>query len=656
MLTFVIIISTGIWIIFMVISAKHTFFTLLISYLLIGCSYKQVEKMNQQKIEQAKAIQSKQLASTQPQGKFAVYQVFTRLFGNKNTTNKPWGTIADNGVGKFSDINDKALLGIKELGISHVWYTGVPHHGVINDYTQYGISNDDPDVIKGRAGSPYAVKDYYNVNPDLADDPANRLSEFEALITRTHQHNLKVIIDIVPNHVARGYRSLSKPAGVADFGEHDNTQVEYAKHNNFYYVVGEDFKVPKVENNKQPLGGENHPLANNKFFESPAKWTGNGARKAQPHFNDWYETVKINYGVKPDGSYDFPRLPENYRFKNYQQHFDFWQGVDVPNSWIKFKDIALYWLDKGVDGFRYDMSEMVPVEFWSYLNSTIKLKKPDAFLIAEIYNPDQYRNYIQLGKIDYLYDKVDFYDRIKDIIQGKGNTDNLEQIQQRYADIEQHLLHFLENHDEQRIASPDFAGNAINAMPAAVVSTLISRSPTLIYFGQEVGEDGSEETGFGDPTRTTIFDYAGVPAHQRWMNGGKFDGAMLSQDEAQLRDFYQRLMKVSRYNPAMNGNYVSLHHINRKQLSTYNHKHFAFARSSKKDKLVVIANFDSSHDYSFSLKLPATLIQDWQLTSGDYLLTELLYGKQAILEVNKDLTAYIKVNLKPLESLVYRLN
>ncbi len=221
-------------------------------------------------------------------GKPVVYQVFTRLFGNTNTTNKPWGTIKENGVGKFSDITDTALKEIKELGVSHIWYTGVPHHDVITDYTKFGISQDDPDVVKGRAGSPYAVKDYYSVDPDLADNPANRLAEFEALIMRTHANDMRVIIDIVPNHVARNYHSLAKPDERADFGENDETSVEYARDNNFYYVVGQDFKVPKTTGHYQPLGGEFHDLADGKFFESPAKWTGNGSRKAQPDENDWY--------------------------------------------------------------------------------------------------------------------------------------------------------------------------------------------------------------------------------------------------------------------------------------------------------------------------------------------------------------------------------
>ncbi|WP_372649767.1 alpha-amylase family glycosyl hydrolase, partial [Draconibacterium sp.] len=215
-----------------------------------------------------------------PQGKYVVYQVFTRLFGNTNTTNKPWGTIEENGVGKFNDFTDRALEEIKSMGVTHIWYTGVPHHDVITDYTEYGISNDDPDVVKGRAGSPYAVKDYYNVNPDLAIDPANRLAEFEALIERTHKHGMKVIIDIVPNHVARNYQSISKPEEVSDFGENDDTSVEYKRDNNFYYIPGEAFQVPEFLNGYQPLGGDDHPLSDGKFDENPAKWTGNGARLA----------------------------------------------------------------------------------------------------------------------------------------------------------------------------------------------------------------------------------------------------------------------------------------------------------------------------------------------------------------------------------------
>lgn len=587
----------------------------------------------------------------QPAGKVVLYQMFTRLFGNTNSTNQPWGTIEQNGVGKFNDINEAALKGIKELGASYVWYTGILHHAVIRDYSAYGISLDDPDVVKGRAGSPYAVKDYYSVNPDLAVDPAKRLEEFQALINRTHAQGLKVIIDIVPNHVARHYQSLHKPEGVEDFGANDDTSVEYKRDNNFYYVVGQPFQVPVAQNGYQPLGGEAHPLSDGKFDENPAKWTGNGSRLAQPDFNDWYETVKVNYGVKPDGSYDFDTLPADYADKSVQEHAAFWQGKDVPNSWLKFRDIAFYWLDKGVDGFRFDMAEMVPVEFWSFLNSSIKTKNPKAFLLAEVYNPKLYRDYIRLGKMDYLYDKVEMYDSLKLVMQGKGSTDAIASVQQGMADIEHHMLHFLENHDEQRIAAPEFAGDANKAKPAMVVSALISSSPTMLYFGQEVGEAGALDSGFGDPSRTTIFDYAGVPAHQNWLNDGKFDGGKLTAEQKQLREFYATLMTLSATEAVFNGAYQELHSIN-KSTTGYSDSTYAFTRFDDKTKVIVASNFSTTAT-SFALKLPADLLQQWKLSSGDIELKDMLSERKATLKVAGD-AATVQIDLAALESVVLK--
>ena len=68
----------------------------------------------------------------------------------------------------------------------------------MTDYRAFGIERDDPDVVKGRAGSPYAIKDYYDIDPDLAVDVNHRMAEFESLVDRTHQHGMKVIIDFVP--------------------------------------------------------------------------------------------------------------------------------------------------------------------------------------------------------------------------------------------------------------------------------------------------------------------------------------------------------------------------------------------------------------------------------------------------------------------------
>jgi len=587
-------------------------------------------------------------------GKPVIYQVITRLFGNRNNTNKPWGSITENGVGKFSDFTDEALEGIREFGVSHIWYTGIPHHALIHDYTEFGISNDDPDVVKGRAGSPYAVKDYYNVNPDLAQNPARRLQEFSELVEKTHLHGMKVIIDIVPNHVARHYQSVSKPLGVTDFGETDNTSVEYDRDNNFYYIVGESFEVPVFKDGYQPLGGESHPLADGEFDESPAKWTGNGTRKAQPDFDDWYETIKVNYGVRPDGSYDFERLPDEYRNRNYHEHYVFWQDREVPDSWKKFRDIALYWLDFGVDGFRYDMAEMVPLEFWSYLNSAIKQRNPGATLIAEVYNPDLYRDYISLGKMDFLYDKVDFYDNMKLIMQETAPTSSLLPIIDAYSDIDQHMLHFLENHDEQRIASPGFAGDASKGKPAMVVSSLIGKSATLLFFAQALGEDAQGDAGFGDPTRTTLFDYWSVPSLQRWINDGRFDGGQLIEQEKSLREFYVKLLSFSANSPSLNSEYTDLHQYNLENTPNYDERLFSFSRWGGDEKLFVISNFSASTSYSLDLGIPLQLVDSWQLPDGRHELLEILSGKSYELMVDQN-DAIIQIQLTPLQSKIFQL-
>lgn len=586
--------------------------------------------------------------------KAVVYQVFTRLFGNKNTTNKPWGTIEENGVGKFNDFTDKALQEIKKLGVTHVWFTGVPHHDVIRDYTKYGISNDDPDVVKGRAGSPYAVKDYYNVNPDLAVNPAKRLQEFEALIKRTHSNGLKVIIDIVPNHIARNYHSLSNPKGVKDFGADDDTSVEYKRDNNFYYIPGKAFEVPTSDTYK-PLNGEKNPLIDGKFKEFPAKWTGNGSREAKPDINDWYETVKVNYGIKPDGSKDFPELPEGFDKKDFKAHYEFWQGKDVPDSWKKFRDIALYWVAKGVDGFRYDMAEMVPYEFWSYMNAAIKMQDSDAFLLAEVYNPKEYRNYINLGLMDYLYDKVETYDHLKAVIQGNALPDALSDIQSNMIDIEHHMLHFLDNHDEQRLASAAFAGTPEKGKPLMVISATISTSPTMIYFGQEVGEPGNEDAGFGKPTRTSIFDYIGVPHHQRWMNDGKFDGGQLTESEKELRDFYARLLNFTIKSSAMMGKYQEIQTVNRNETKEYDPGLYSFVRWDNKEKLIIIANCSWVTTSHVDLIVPEDVIEKWNLNDGDYKVTDQLYNHEtSTLEV-KGGRGIIKVKIKPSESFIFKL-
>lgn len=463
--------------------------------------------------------------------KLVIYQVMTRLFGNTKTNNVTYGTIEENGVGKFNDFTPKALAAIQDLGVTHIWYTGVIEHATMTDYTEYGIPLDDADVVKGRAGSPYAIKDYYDVDPDLAEDVPNRMAEFEALIERTHQAGLKLLIDFVPNHVARKYISDAKPEGVIDFGEQDdNTQAFYSQ-NNFYYLPGEAFVVPEEHN---PVGKEQHPTEDDSYQEIPARATGNDVFSATPSVGDWFETVKLNYGV------DYA--------DNQKGHFD-----PMPDTWLKMKDILLYWADKGVDGFRCDMAHMVPVEFWNWVIPEVKKVHPDIIFLAEIYEPEKYALYFDKGQFDYQYDKVGVYDELRLMMEGTPNANQVFAIREDLDSIDNRMLRFLENHDEQRIAADVFAGNAQMGIPGMVVSATIGQGPILLYFGQEVGEPGKGLEGFqGEDGRTTIFDYWGVPEHQKWMNGGAFDGeGGLSPEQRDLRKHYRTLCYFTKENKAL---------------------------------------------------------------------------------------------------------
>lgn len=529
--------------------------------------------------------------------KMVVYQMMTRLFGNKTAVNKPYGTLAENGVGKFNDINGVALRSIKDLGVTHVWYTGVIEHAVLTDYTKYGIALDDADVVKGRAGSPYAIKDYYDVNPDLAVNVPDRMKEFEQLIERTHTNGLKVLIDFVPNHVARAYKSDAKPAGVKDLGETDDKTVKFSANNNFYYLPGESFIVPK--DFKSIPADTLYPAADGKFNETPAKVTGNNQFTASPGVNEWFETVKLNYGVDIQN--------------NNKTYFE-----PIPDTWIKMKDILVFWANKKVDGFRCDMAEMVPVEFWNWAIPQVKAVNPEIVFVAEIYNPAQYRNYIETGKFDYLYDKVQLYDTLRGLINNKRSAKDIDVIQKSLDGINANMLHFLENHDEQRIASPDFAGSAWKIVPAMVVSATIDQGPVMIYFGQEVGEPGAGAEGFGGKDgRTTIFDYWGVPEHQKWMNGGAFDGALLSEQQKSLRKFYSTLLNLSQTSPAIvSGGYFDL---------TVSDDVHAFIRYAGSEKLLIVSNFDSKVK-PVKLVIPETVVAALQLKADkNYKLHDVLW-------------------------------
>lgn len=563
--------------------------------------------------------------------KMVVYQVMTRLFGNQNTTNKQFGTIEENGVGKFSDLNEAALKGIKELGVTHIWYTGVLEHATLTDYSAFGIPLDDADVVKGRAGSPYAIKDYYDINPDLATDVKNRVGEFEQLVDRTHAQGMKVLIDFVPNHVARTYKSDAKPTGTKDLGEGDDTSVSFKPSNNFYYLPGQDFQPPA---NYNSLGNNSFPNKDKKYTESPAKVTGNDQFTASPGVNDWFETIKLNYGVDI----------QNGR----KIYFD-----PIPNTWEKMKDILVYWANKNVDGFRCDMAEMVPVEFWNWAIPQVKAVNPEIIFIAEIYNPAEYRNYLQKGRFDYLYDKVQLYDTLRLLVNKHASAADIPVIQKSLEGINHNMLHFLENHDEQRIASPQFAGDYWKAVPAMVISATIDQGPVMIYFGQEVGEPGAGKEGFsGEDGRTTHFDYWGVPEHQKWVNGGKYDGGALSDDQKALRLFYSDILTLASNNKAITeGAYYDLTDFNIAQGNIPAQVH-VFARVSGEERLVILSGFNDK-TLRIKVKLSDEVIQAFNLNVHEaYVGRDLL---RSGLDIGLDTSGTFEVDLTPYTSYIIKI-
>jgi glycosidase len=537
--------------------------------------------------------------------KLIIYQLLPRLFGNAQTRNKVNGSIEENGVGKLNDITDKALQEIKNMGFTHIWYTGVIEHATMTDYTAHGIANDDPDIVKGRAGSPYAIKDYYDIAPDLAVDVNNRIAEYQALIQRTHGNGLKVIMDLVPNHVARTYASDVKPASVRDFGQDDDKNNAFDPKNDFYYIPGQPFVVPSGYN---PGGDDFHsPLKDGHFDENPAKATGNDVFSSRPSINDWFETMKLNYGV-------------DYMNGRYG-HFD-----PIPPLWDKIYDILNYWSQKGVDGYRCDMVEMVPTEFWAWVIPKLKAAYPGTIFIGEAYDKNKYGDYIFRGGFDYLYDKVGLYDAIRRLTRNDygASTWEINNVWNTHChDIDQHMLRFMENHDEQRIASRYFAGDAWLAVPGMIVTATMNTGPVMIYSGQEVGEPAQGSQGFsGDDGRTSIFDYCGVSEHQKWLNNGAFDGANLSQSQNNLRGFYQKLLVSVKDNEALsNGLFYELMMANEHQPG-FDQLLYIYLRYTPEQHVLVIANFNRT-ERGITVKFPDDLLSKLNL-NGKTELTDLL--------------------------------
>ena len=533
--------------------------------------------------------------------KMIIYQVFPRWFGNQNASLTPNGSLAENGVGKFSDFTPLALSRIKELGVTHIWYTGIIEHATQTDYTAYQIPKDHSAVVKGKAGSPYAIKDYYDVDPDLADDVNQRIAEFEALVDRTHQAGMKVIIDFVPNHVARQYHSYARYLYIEDLGQNDDTTKAFDPNNNFYYIPGQPLTLPFTESDGDV-----------EYSEFPAKATGNDRFNAFPTQNDWYETVKLNYGV------DY--------VNGHTCYFD-----PIPNTWHKMLDILRFWASKGIDGFRCDMAEMVPVEFWNWAIPLIKQDYPVIF-IAEVYNPAKYRSYIFKGHFDYLYDKVGLYDTLRAVICGNAPASQIPSCWMALEGIQPRMLNFLENHDEQRLASDFFAQDARVGISGLIISALMNTNPMMIYAGQELGERGMDQEGFsGRDGRTTIFDYWSVESIRNWINGGKFDGGKLTNEQRDLRETYQKILNIARNEPAITeGKFFDLMYANEKNRFFNSRNQYAFLRKYKNEVILVVTNF-SHAEQKVWVNIPEDAFLALDIKDNQAALqTDLLTGQQTI--------------------------
>lgn len=531
----------------------------------------------------------------------------------------PHGGLAQNGCGKMNDFTADVLGTIKSEGYTHVWFTGLIEHATQTDYSAFGIEPDHPAVVKGRAGSPYAIKDYYDIDPDLAESVPARMEEFENLVDRTHEAGLGFVMDFVPNHVARQYHSDAKPAGVADLGAHDVTTQAFSPQNNFYYIPGQPLRTHF----------DRYHLAPMPYREYPAKATGNDRFDASPGENDWYETVKLNYGVDYCGGR--------------QKHFN-----PTPDTWEKMLDILLFWAGKGVDGFRCDMAEMVPVEFWDWCISRVKARFPRMLFIAEVYTPSEYRNYLHVGHFDYLYDKVGLYDTLRDVVCGHRPAADITSCWQSVDDIKEHMLNFLENHDEQRIASDFFAADGRKALPALVVSACMGTNPFMVYAGQEFGEPGMDAEGFsGRDGRTTIFDYWSVPSLRRALSG------QLRTDERHLHDAYVRLLHLCNTEPALReGAFFDLMYVNYDGCGGFDpNRHYAFLRHTENDLLLVVSNF-SGEASQVGVRIPGHAFSTLGLREGTCWASDLLTGEPVTVTLRPDsvtsvqLPAYGAVLLK----------
>lgn len=496
-----------------------------------------------------------------------IYQVLPRLFHAPEQPPAKNGHLEQNGCGKFDLLSDRFLKSWKDMGITDIWLTGIIRHASGTAYPGQDLEASHPDLLKGKAGSPYAIKDYYDVDPDLANEPGQRFEEFKQLVSRISNNGLGTLIDFVPNHVSRDYRSLMKPASTKDLGENDQTDVAFDPDNQFYYLPGQELVLPRRESRQKKSAS---------FTEVPAKVTGNDIYHAHPGLNDWYETIKLNYGVD---------------WQTGQKHV-----YPQPDTWHKMLDILLFWADTGISGFRCDMAGMVPVEFWTFAIASVKTRYPKMLFIAEIYEPAQYQAFLDAG-FDYLYDKEGFYNQVRNIMTGVASTQVLTDLWKSLNGLDNRMLRFIENHDEQRVASYHFAGSARKGLPATAAAALMNGGPVLIYFGQELGEPAEGDSGFsGHDGRTSIFDYTTVPTVAAWIRHISSSHPGMETDDP-LRQAYAKLLLFASRNPVFtSGQFYDLMWFNEGLPQETRSQIFAFLRYQNEDIYLIVIRFDQQTD------------------------------------------------------------
>ena len=505
-------------------------------------------------------------------GKIIIYQMLPRLWGNIGGKNIKNGTLKDNGCGKFSSIDTISLEYLRSLGVSHVWYTGIIRHATAEDSD--GCTPSSADWVKGRAGSPYSITDYYDVNPYLADEPENRMEEFHKLVERTHAAGLKVIIDFVPNHVARDYGRFAAahpaPTGMAALGESDNKSVHWKDSNDFFYYPGIPLALP---------------IQNQTYMEMPAMASGN-SYTSSPGVNDWYDTIKLNYC---------------------DSHTE---------TWEKMYDIVNFWAGQGVDGFRCDMVELVPQAFFKWLISRIKKDRPNLLFVAEVYQKTLYSKYIREIGFDLLYDKSGIYDTLRAIVEknAKDSGVPVEDWQsakritwnwQSLGDLQPYMLNFLENHDEQRFASDFFGCDARNSYAALYTALYMNNAPFMLYAGEEVGERGMDNEGFsGRDGRTSIFDWwapSSLTRLYKYIHGEK---KALTPEEETMLDTYRKALKFAAEDNAVSkGTFYDLCYCNYASDGFNPDRHFAFLRDFEDETLLIVCNF-SKNDADMKISIP----------------------------------------------------